>query len=102
MPQPICDFCSTPDITRRYKCRSFDFVLGWGSKGDWAACDRCAALVDGQKWDELAELSVVTFVDVELSAEERRSLKQLLLVLHQKFNDNRTEPADVKTPAFSS
>lgn len=56
MKPPICDFCSHPEPTLFFKAEDFELIEGWaGSKGDWAACPECAALVEESKWAELAD-----------------------------------------------
>jgi hypothetical protein len=43
----ICDFCSDPRIVKDYNCS--DFIVedtGLGSAGKWAACARCAEMID--------------------------------------------------------
>jgi hypothetical protein len=96
-PGLICDFCNDPKITRDFHCKSFPFVVGifnWGSNGDWAACDECAALIDADKWDALADRAVAGNPSLENSVTlailaTGSGLKSLLLELHRAFNANR-------------
>jgi hypothetical protein len=55
---PVCDFCNSPDAPRWYPCKSFVSesadaggpIKGWdlflNSIRDWAACTKCAELID--------------------------------------------------------
>jgi hypothetical protein len=96
--KPICDFCSDPNITRDFKTRTFTFSYFpiWGSQGDWAACDTCAALVDAGKWDELLDRSMLGFYR-ELTPEELSVIRPLVGQLHQEFNQNRIKEESIAT-----
>ena len=54
-PMMLCDFCSAPDPTWRYPAESFTVpdLAPSASKGDWAACDRCSALIEDEDVDRL-------------------------------------------------
>jgi hypothetical protein len=55
----VCDFCGDACNTdmqgaKAYDCEDFPMaVTGAMSHGAWGACPSCAALVDGEKWDDL-------------------------------------------------
>jgi hypothetical protein len=65
-----CDFCSSPDVVRRYQCMDFDSEskdagvlydgvnLDLHSTNYWAACAECAKLVDAEDIDALLERAV--------------------------------------------
>jgi len=60
-----CDFCSDEDPPYVIPAESFDIDLvglpveaAQGSHGDWAACERCAALVDAGRWADVLRASV--------------------------------------------
>lgn len=87
---PVCDFCSDPHITTDYACKTFehpDKRLGWGSLDDWAACAECAALVDAEKWEELADRSMLQYDT--LPDDEKPIIREVVAELHQLFNQNR-------------
>jgi hypothetical protein len=58
---PVCDFCLTPQVTHSILAGDFrlpDPVPGLGtlkqwSRGNWSACDTCAALIQQDDWDGL-------------------------------------------------
>lgn len=87
---PVCDFCSDPHITRDYACKTFDFpnpILNWESTGDWAAYPECAALVDAEKWEELADRSMIQYGT--MPDWEKPVIRTVIAELHQLFNKNR-------------
>lgn len=62
-----CDFCSTPPVFKVYRCANFVakgrpvFAKGVAA-GSWAACRKCAELVDQGKWNDLTQRAVRKFV----------------------------------------
>lgn len=55
-----CDFCGSPDVQWAYPARDFVMLTApeipkdWGSKGAWAACPACHALIQRGLRDKLA------------------------------------------------
>lgn len=89
MSQPICDFCSSPDVTDSFNVRDFEMPSGIGpqhiSEGGWASCATCAALVRRNQRTELLQRSAVTMgADTLIHGQLFVALK----VLHQRFWDN--------------
>ncbi len=96
MKSEICDFCSSPDITRAYFCIDFEMLVAFNihqlSEGAWAACDECGKLIDTEGWNLLAHRSVEKFVETfpfVLSPEEKLEFLSQMLHLHQKFREGR-------------
>jgi len=69
---PVCDFCSDPheQITNRYHVPDFGLAgmatnpkddVGWASKGDWAACEKCHRLIEAGDRDGLSRRSLESF-----------------------------------------
>jgi hypothetical protein len=90
-----CDFCSQPDPVWVYPTQDFDmtaapapFNVGWGSRGAWAACEPCSALIEQDAWDALAKRSVVenprTAAEIHNRAERRIAI-QAAALLHRQF-----------------
>ena len=94
----ICDFCPAKNPSRVF--RAYDCVVPWVpvedgtivlSQGGWAACEVCAALIDGGKWAELIERSVREFCaknfvfDLRLIAGVRDQVRRS----HELFRDHR-------------
>lgn len=69
-----CDFCSSPDVAWRYKCKDFNSasdtigILYSGepvtlqSVSDWISCDPCSKLIDAMELEELVNRACVCFV----------------------------------------
>jgi hypothetical protein len=62
-----CDFCCTSPVFRLYRCANFSangnpVFAGGSAAGSWAACRKCAELVDGRRWSGLTDRSLRKFV----------------------------------------
>jgi hypothetical protein len=60
VPEPgaeCCDFCTARPVFKTYACHNFMWnkqtVFAHESIGAWAACIRCAVLIDAGRWAEL-------------------------------------------------
>ena len=85
----ICDFCSAPKPARRYSCRPFKMTgPKLRSVGGWAACNACAELIDADRWEDLADRSVDSFLKKYPVIARERALREIQ-ELHQQFRDNR-------------
>jgi hypothetical protein len=62
-----CDFCCTPPVFKMYRCANFAvkgkpvFTSGV-AVGSWAACRKCAELVDAGRWNDLTDRAVRKFL----------------------------------------
>jgi hypothetical protein len=62
-----CDFCCAPPVFKVYQCINFSskgkavFARGV-AVGSWAACRKCAELVDQRKWVGLTDRAVRKFL----------------------------------------
>lgn len=116
--QPICDFCSSPDIHWRYRAADFqhdrlitalvlpitivgpieierkDIDIHWGSKGDWAACNVCHALIEANNRAKLTRRSAKTMLKrhPEITMSLRDAI-ELIGPMHAQFWSNRVGPA---------
>lgn len=101
---PICDFCSSTAVDRRYKTVSFKSdaatklmaaydLQGMGfSEGDWASCATCADLIDRDKWELLAERGARTYFKKHPEMKgliPKKVLKARLMELHEEFKKAR-------------
>lgn len=48
-----CDFCYEDYPAWVVPAREFEVLSGHVSTGDWAACETCAALIEGNRWSAL-------------------------------------------------
>jgi hypothetical protein len=97
----LCDFCSSPAVIKRFECRDFDSAskdagviypetaaatgptnLVFASKGYWAACAPCAALVEAGDVEGLVKRVLDEFEPLrhraELESHLRRTYKLFL------------------------
>jgi len=56
----LCDFCGEDcnaemPGAKAYDCADFEMPMGGKSGGAWAACPDCAARIECEQWDALAE-----------------------------------------------
>jgi hypothetical protein len=60
-----CDFCATSSVAKLYRCRNFN-VSGMpvfkGTVGTWAACQKCASMVESKRWASLAARAAQHFI----------------------------------------
>jgi len=95
-----CDFCSSADPPWIFPSERFiaasvsEGPLQQGSSGGWAACDRCAELVERREWRQLARRCVDLAVTLRLAATlvGRKAVIARVEALHQEFATHRTGP----------
>ncbi len=90
-----CDFCTSGTIFKLYSCSNFVFndmrIFQRGSEGVWAACSKCAELVDGDRWAELTERACSTFAKLHgpISPSDAIRLREQFRTVHQLFRQHR-------------
>lgn len=92
----VCDFCSTPVETAwTYPCKSFLYDIPEmpkdGSKGDWAACDKCHDLIEAG--DHRAVIRRAVAFEIKEHPEQASMRHQVWSVaarIHKGFYENRT------------
>lgn len=92
-----CDFCSSSPVFKVYSCHNFivpwtkHWVFAHGSIGGWAACRRCAALIDADKWTDLSDLVFRRFVKRHgpVARYDELPLKAQFRELHRLFREHR-------------
>ena len=87
----LCDFCSTAEIFKLYPNReTVEALPGVTDSGGWTACRACAALVDAENWEDLADRSTDTFMQTyQLDKSERPELRNAMREIHRGFRQNR-------------
>jgi hypothetical protein len=93
-----CDFCGSTDIHKSYA--AYDFAIekhpgggGRNSESGWAACKRCAHLIDNEYWHRLEDRSVELYFrghpelhnDPVLMSKVRLEIRDL----HKLFREHR-------------
>jgi hypothetical protein len=98
MAEPICDFCSSPEVAWSYECPTFTPIAMPGvfvgeSIGDWAACESCAAKIEDGEWEQLAVTSANTFKQahpMETLAAPRGLIVAMMSGVQAGFRDRMT------------
>lgn len=107
MPEaPICDFCASPDVRWRYRSEDFRSAIvavdassnisvsSAGSRGDWAACPACHALIESGDRARLVRRAVSRYLrshpDTPVS---RATLTAAISAVQSQFFDNRVGSA---------
>jgi hypothetical protein len=95
-----CDFCNTDTPTFMLPTRDFamrpvsDQPTGWDySRGGWAACDRCAPLIEANRWTELERRWAAAFqthYGIAPTAEATTATRALLGTLRQNITGSLT------------
>jgi len=90
-----CDFCTVRPIFRMYSCLNFPFngraVFVHGSpNGVWAACRKCAELVDTGRWSDLTDRAVRKFAQKHgpVSRYQELPLREQFRELHRCFREH--------------
>lgn len=90
---PICDFCSAPEVWASYPAKTFHWRemngLHLNSVGGWAACKRCAELIEAENWDGLLERSWQTLIAEHPWMRAAPEMKRELKNLQDVFRKNR-------------
>jgi hypothetical protein len=91
----MCDFCGTSPTSRFYACRNFivprtkHAVFQHESIGAWAACDRCAVLIDAGHWSQLTDRAFRRFCKKHgVSRYEEFQVREQLAEIHQLFKEH--------------
>lgn len=83
-----CDFCNNPTPTHVLPARDFTipYAPNHSSLADWAACPRCAALIERNEWTALtrrAEQAITLRRGQPMRPHEQTSLRALYRQLRQ-------------------
>lgn len=97
----ICDFCSAPHPTWVYPAATFEMRReGWGSDGDWAACEECSALIERKQHDAVINSRMMPLAIKQMHNMGLKSLTRLELrlveektrKLYERFRKSRAGP----------
>lgn len=92
----VCDFCRGEPVVSLYPCRDFSVPeCQFNSRGAWAACRECNALVRQKNFTKLAIL--VSVIEGE-TQEERAFLVPFLRMIYLTFDSLRSGPTEEVTP----
>jgi len=87
-----CDFCAAHPVFRLYSCLNFPFngrtvFARESSNGAWAACRKCAELVDAGRWSEVTDRAFRKFAQKHgpVSRYQELPLREQFRELHRRF-----------------
>jgi hypothetical protein len=91
-----CDFCSSRPVFKIFSCQNFivpwtkTWVFQHESVGGWAACRKCAELIDAGRWSELSDRAFVKFAKAHggIPRYDQQPLKQQFRELHNLFREH--------------
>ena len=103
-PRPRCDFCDSEQPTWELPARSFILPgLSSGpvedaSHGNWAACDRCAQLIERNQWTALRRRALAAWSGRADDSTQRAAVDRQLAQLYRQLRRNITGPAHRSPP----
>ena len=103
-PRPRCDFCDSEQPTWELPARSFILPgLSSGpvedaSHGNWAACDRCAQMIDRNQWNALRRRALAAWSDRADDPTQQTAVERQLGQLYRQLRRNITGPAHRSPP----
>jgi hypothetical protein len=91
----MCNFCSERPTTQLYACKNFliprtkTALFQRESVGAWAACARCAELVDGERWSELTDRALTNFIKQHgIPRYAQFDVREQFREIHQLFREH--------------
>jgi len=89
-PSSDCDFCGTTGARWRYLVDEVETAIGADlqvrSVGNWAACDRCYALIQGGDWKGLLSRSL-EYLGLAVGSHRQLHLTQVLVGFQDMFRE---------------
>jgi hypothetical protein len=88
-----CDFCNTSPVVTVYPCANFavngSSIFPFGlAVGSWAACKRCAELVDAERWEDLTDRAIRKFAKRH-GVKEMPGVREQFERVHRAFAEHR-------------
>ena len=96
--QEVCDFCASAPQWKVYSCRNF--VIPWRkhaafaheSIGGWAACQKCAETIDGDRWSDLTDRALRKFIQRHgVSRHDQPHVREQLRQVYQLFREHMSK-----------
>ncbi len=101
--EPICDFCSSPDLFYAYLAADFTAAevvipnagtFALNSLGAWLACRECTDLIEEEKWEELLDRSFRSFRELHgpemgMTEADEPTMREFLRDIHAGFRSFR-------------
>lgn len=101
--EPICDFCSSPDLFYAYLAADFTAAevvipnagtFALNSLGAWLACRECTDFIEEEKWEELLDRSFRSFRELHgpelgMTEADEPKMREFLRDIHTGFRSFR-------------
>jgi hypothetical protein len=95
-----CDFCTMEPVAKFYDCMNFCwenqpiFTGGAGAVRAWAACEKCAALIDAEEWESLTERALRHFRSKHAIPQSATpAIREQLRQVYSLFREHRIKPS---------
>ena len=91
-PSSDCDFCGVVGASWSYQVDQVERAVGHGhnlevrSVGNWAACEQCHELIEGEDWNGLLSRSL-EYLGLAVGANRRIHLTKVLLDFQHMFRE---------------
>jgi hypothetical protein len=101
----LCDFCNATTVVKVYDAAPIAFAFAFApasvhvSDTKWTACAVCAELIDQNRWIDLTERSMETWLaeqrsrGVHIGYREREEIKQEMRRMHASFREAKGRTA---------
>lgn len=89
---PVCDFCSSDQISTFFAAKDFTYIEVEGvqlnSTGGWAACKECTELIKAGDWEGLLDRSVEKLREINPQLACLPGIRQEIETIHRQFREN--------------
>jgi hypothetical protein len=101
----VCDFCNSTPVVKVYDAAPIAFAFAFARPivhvcdTKWTACATCAALIDQDRWTDLTDRAMETWLaeqrgrGVHISSHDRQEIKQEVRCMHASFREAKGRTA---------
>jgi len=101
----VCDFCSATSVAKIYDAAPIAFVFAFAPPvvqvcdTKWTACGICAELIEHDRWTDLTDRSMETWLaeqrsrGVHIGYREREEIKREMRRMHASFREAKGRTA---------
>jgi hypothetical protein len=101
----VCDFCNATPVVKVYDAAPLAFAFAFAPSivhvcdTKWTACAACAELIDQDRWTDLTDRSLETWLaeqrssGVHIGYREREEIRQEMRRMHASFREAKGRTA---------
>lgn len=101
----VCDFCNAVPVVKVYDAAPIAFAFAFAPSvvqvcdTKWTACFPCAQLIDQDRWNDLTDRTMETWLaeqrsrGVHIGYRERQEIKQEMRRMHASFREAKGRTA---------